>query len=111
MIGVVLWCDQADRKAVIWCDDNGDLAFYHDKDGGLDPTGFFDAGDMVQFEVDICRNLRQAKNARLVQEHAFSGLPERLKNSAGMSDSGTAQVLPFAPRKITGNMEPALRKA
>ncbi len=111
MIGVVLWCDQADRKAVIWCDDNGDLAFYHDKDGVLDPTEFFDAGDMVQFDVDICRNLRQAKNARLVQERAFSGLPERLKNSAGMSASDTAQVLPFEPRNNHCDVEPALRKA
>ena len=27
MLGVVLWSDVSDRKAVIWCEDQGDLAY------------------------------------------------------------------------------------
>jgi len=113
MIGVVLWCDEVDRKAVIWCDDNGDLAFYHDQNDGLDPNGFFDAGDMVQFDVDVFRNMRQAKNARLVQERAFAGLPERLKRSAATPQAkpASAQVLTFAPRKSSSTSEPERLKA
>ena len=32
MYGVVIWCDQQERKAVIWCDDHGDLAIYGESD-------------------------------------------------------------------------------
>lgn len=28
MLGVVLWADIDDRKAVIWCEDHGNLAYY-----------------------------------------------------------------------------------
>ena len=28
MNGVVLWSNESQQKAVIWCEDQGDLAFY-----------------------------------------------------------------------------------
>ena len=28
MYGVVLWADASDTKAVIWCEDQGNLAYY-----------------------------------------------------------------------------------
>lgn len=96
MIGVVLWSDASDRKAVFWCEDHGDLAFYEQADGGLDPEAFFDAGDMVQFDVRIEANMRQARNARLVLEQACVGLPERLAGKRPTRTSGkTGTVVPF----------------
>ena len=47
MLGVVLWSDAGDNKAVIWCEDHGDLAYFN---GGVDdPASLmdFDAGDLV----------------------------------------------------------------
>ncbi len=82
MLGVVLWSDQTDRKAVFWCEDHGDLAYYEAQDASLDTAAFFDAGDMVQFDVKVDQRLRKASNAVVVQERACSGLPETLKRTA-----------------------------
>lgn len=63
MYGVILWSNSDDRKAVIWCEDQGHLAYYEDElptDGG---TGaFFDAGDYVEFDVFIDDTLHRAHN-------------------------------------------------
>lgn len=106
MFGVVLWSDEADRKAVFWCEDQGDLAFYEDTQDATSGYAFFDAGDMVQFEIRVDRKFRKALNARLVVEQACAELPERLLTSA----TGTppprrrqsATVLPFVRPKVAG---------
>lgn len=82
MLGVVLWSDQQDRKAVFWCEDHGDLAYYEAPEMTFDPSSFFDAGDMVQFDVAVEQRLRKALNPRMVQERACLGLPETLKRTA-----------------------------
>lgn len=51
MIGVVLWCNVADRQAVILCEDHGHFAFFHDNQGGLDCLFEFDVGDLVSFRL------------------------------------------------------------
>lgn len=79
MLGVVLWSDQKDRKAVFWCEDHGDLAYYDGSTSGLDESMFFDAGDMVLFDVSVEQRLRKAINPRMVAERASVGLPETLK--------------------------------
>lgn len=76
MIGVVLWSEQALNKAVIWCDDQGDLAFYSDKTG----AGFQDLnpGDWVEFELTLGGNFRIAKNLRVLMEKGSPDLAARL---------------------------------
>ena len=63
MFGVILWVNSTDRKAVIWCEDEGDLAYFEDE---IQPTqaevGFFDAGDYVEFDVTTDKKLRRASN-------------------------------------------------
>ncbi|MGC1496725.1 MAG: hypothetical protein WA790_13025 [Sulfitobacter sp.] len=103
MIGVVLWSDPADRKAVFWCEDQGDLAYYEDMSQEQDGFGFFDAGDMVQFEIKMERKLRRAQHPTLIQEHACSGLPESLRSTAPRKsvDTGTrksAKIIAFGKR-------------
>ena len=98
MIGVVLWSDPVDRKAVFWCEDQGDLAFYDSQIDTEDGYGFFDAGDLVQFEVSMERRMRLAHNAQLVRQNACTDLPDRLMEGAGQSSdapSGGAKIVPF----------------
>lgn len=103
MIGVVLWSDPADRKAVFWCEDQGDLAFYQAPDCALDSLVFFAAGDMVQFDTVNSRKLRKANNAKLLQGEACIGLPDQLRETshhAGQSAVQSACILPFvAPER------------
>ena len=97
MFGVVLWSDAKDGKAVFWCEDQGDLAYYERAEEPLDKLVPFDAGDMVQFDVSVEQRLRRASNARLVQEKAYSGLPEKLRQNAGpvAKPAHSATVVPL----------------
>lgn len=116
MIGVVLWSDPADRKAVIWCEDHGDLAFYHQpedepKDRALDP------GDLVHFDVSVDQKLRLVHNPKLVAEAAFRALPDQMDLLDGIVTGRreTAEIRPIPVRysDTSGSLEhqPVKRRA
>ena len=96
MIGVVIWSDHHDRKAVFWCEDQGDLAFYEAAEG--EEAGF-DAGDMVQFEVTIDARFRRAHNPTLLLGKACATLPAALRGShsvtAKQDGDGSAKIIAF----------------
>lgn len=77
MFGVVLWSDKDDQKAVIWCEDHGDLAFFRQSEG--DCSVKFDAGDWVQFDVSIQQHMRFAHNPRLVSEGVYADIAGSLE--------------------------------
>ncbi|MEO0936848.1 MAG: hypothetical protein AAFY38_01695 [Pseudomonadota bacterium] len=97
MIGVILWSDVADRKAVVWCEDQGDLAFLSGQDAVLYQDLFFDIGDVVQFDVKLERSFRRASNAKLLQQGAGSGAVEQLQTMAASQRAtpNSAQIIPF----------------
>ncbi|MDW3184018.1 MAG: hypothetical protein R8F89_18755 [Roseobacter sp.] len=101
MIGVVLWSDASDRKAVIWCEDQGDLAFLNSADDVFQSDAFFDAGDVVQFDMEVQASMRRAHNPRLVLEQAGAGLPDALRQSASRDahPRASAKIIPFEPRE------------
>lgn len=113
MIGIVLWSDPNDCKAVFWCEDHGDLAYYSAEFDQTKGHGGFAAGDMVQFDVFSDADCRRAVNPRLIQENACNGLDRRLHTSAQSVDvpqqaDACGTVIPF--RKSTAGAEPrALR--
>lgn len=103
MFGVVLWSDQQDQKAVIWCEDHGDLAFYR----RADQSGFvsFDAGDWVEFDLTMERHLRFAHNPKLVEECIFPDLTGAIETSMASEvrapahegpGPDTARIIPFS---------------
>ncbi len=118
MFGVVLWSDTEDRKAVIWCEDHGDLAFYKNPDTNRNVS--LDAGDWVEFEMTMDRNMRFAHNPRLVAEGVFPELPQTLESSTPVQFSsaqpalprrGTAEIIPFSPlcQDLSPRRSPAIR--
>ncbi|MFC3117490.1 hypothetical protein ACFOHS_00995 [Jhaorihella thermophila] len=84
MFGVVLWSDRKDNKAVIWCEDHGDLAFYRPccEEAGVS----LDTGDWVQFDLTTERDMRLAHNPRLVAEGAYAGIADVLGRGRGGHD-------------------------
>lgn len=66
MFGVVLWADASDHKAVIWCEDHGNLAYYTGNDTSLHGDIDLDAGDLIQFDLREERDMRHARNLRRV---------------------------------------------
>jgi len=94
MMGVVLWSDTEDQKAVFWCEDHGDLAYF---DASLDETleqRLLHPGDMVQFDVSVVRKVRRAHNASLVETEVCNGLQEKLRDEARQNDDPLVAPLP-----------------
>lgn len=108
MIGVVVWTDQSLEKAVIWCEDHSDLAYYVRSDetgsapgsaeGSGCPQGDFPAdickGDLVLFDAYYDGDCRMARNVRLVQEESHPMLAECLRPDGGEKRAKTAVVVP-----------------
>ncbi len=114
MYGVVLWCDASENKAVIWCEDQGDLAFYK-KAENADQVAL-DAGDWVQFDMTMERHLRFACNPRLVCEDAYRGLADRLGTAppapapAGKLQRHSAEIIPFTSASATSKANSGLER-
>lgn len=109
MFGVVLWCDKLEQKAVIWCEDHGDLAFYKSSENMQNFS--MDAGDWVEFDLSMDRNMRFAENPRLIAEGVFPELPETLEATGPVQLSsatpaqehrGSAKIIPFSPSLTQG---------
>lgn len=82
MYGVVLWSDRAQDRAVIWCEDHGDLAFFCG-DGSASPdTPEIEAGDLVAFDLDEGRGMRLAQRPRLVAQDSHPTLTHDLKQAS-----------------------------
>ncbi len=78
MIGVVLWSDVQEQKAVIWCEDHGNLAFFSKGSCGALTGQRLDAGDVVQFDLQEESHHRVAHNPRLLAEDEFPTLASDL---------------------------------
>ncbi|UWQ52463.1 hypothetical protein K3726_10565 [Leisingera caerulea] len=98
MIGVVLWRDETLTKAVIWCEDQGDLAFYTNEAGAEFQE--FNPGDWVEFDLTISGNVRIAGNLAVLIEQGSPDLADRLSAeacapAAGAEDQTSGAVVPF----------------
>lgn len=97
MIGVVLWSDPAAYKAVFWCEDQGDLAFYDGSAVSSNLNRFLGVGDMVEFSVKTSNNVRKAYDAYVIEQKVCQGLQEQLrKSAANSSETKFSQVVSFA---------------
>lgn len=86
MYGVVLWSDNEDGNAVIWCEDHGELAFC--RQGNKADSVELDMGDWIQFDLDADRHQRIASNPRLVAEGLFCNLADQLDLSRSATGAG-----------------------
>ena len=100
MIGVILWSDPAAKKAVIWCEDQGDLAYLSPSDAPALPDVFFEVGDMVEFADRTERNLRKVQSVRRLNQNWGTALADGLVNMnapkrARVDVSDSAEIIPF----------------
>ncbi len=99
MYGVVIWSDIKHKRAVIWCEDHGDLAFYTRTDANVLGEETFDPGDLVHFDIVDGQQMRIAVNPRVVAEQQFPMLADRL----GVFGGGVAESCGTIP---SGNVVP-----
>jgi hypothetical protein len=82
MIGVVLWNDPGTGKAVFWCEDHGDLAYFEPEIPTPERDHALSAGDMIHFDVSPHADHRRAYNPRLVRSRACKGIQRHLRQAA-----------------------------
>lgn len=98
MFGVVLWADASDRKAVIWCEDHGNLAYYTESEQSVHDGIDLDAGDLIQFDLKEERDVRRARNLRRVDAGYAPTIVHDLRNcreSVARSSARVENVLTF----------------
>lgn len=78
MIGVVIWSSEASKKAVIWCEDQGPLAYLRDHDNLLEEASWPVPGDLIRLECETIGNLRQAHSVRVIAPKVCPQLPDAL---------------------------------
>jgi len=124
MFGVILWSDRKKNRAVIWCEDHGNLAFYNgDCTCPMDDFAM-DPGDLVQFDLLEDQKMRLATNPRLVASDEYPTLARDLKD-AGLgatsfkdppaplpNQTSSAKILTFEQRdEQPDDVRPPARKA
>ncbi|WP_138934188.1 hypothetical protein [Roseovarius arcticus] len=109
MYGVVLWSDQRQNRAVIWCEDHGDLAYYKGDVGGDSAMA---AGDLVEFDLHEAADMRLADMPRLITQRSHPTLSSDLRKAGarmGVVPSGSpapansdyaANVIPFRETRM-----------
>lgn len=91
MIGVIVWSSAAKRKAVIWCEDQGPLAYLHGLDNVQGSAEWPATGCMVSLESEIRNELRHAFNVRVIDEAQMAQLPGILREVGGAAGGATTR--------------------
>lgn len=79
MFGVVLWVDAAACKAVIWCEDQGELAYYMPTRDRSEHNPNLTAGDLIGFDMELEDNVRKAHKPILLKAAHSPDLPDALR--------------------------------
>lgn len=82
MIGVVVWSSAERKKAVIWCEDQGALAYLQGSDMLTVGTAWPVAGDLLELDSETVGDLRYARSVSLLDRRHCVELPDLLKESS-----------------------------
>ncbi|WP_057789568.1 hypothetical protein [Roseovarius atlanticus] len=98
MYGAVLWADRCTNRALIWCEDHGDLAFFEGEPANMSDASTFEEGDFVAFKIRDGRGMRLAFEVKVVTSDEYPRLARDLR---GAASKDVAAASPAAPeRKI-----------
>lgn len=92
MIGVVIWSAEKESKAIIWCEDHGELAYLRQSPHKAASAERFDEGDLIQFDVTELNNLRMARNPRRIAHHHCCDLKDVISTAGALRDKMSAQA-------------------
>lgn len=81
MIGVVVWSSIERQKAVIWCEDQGALAYLHGQENLVAGCAWPDAGDLLELESETVGELRLARAVTTLNRQHCADLPAMLKEA------------------------------
>ncbi|MCT4333404.1 hypothetical protein MU516_11070 [Paracoccus sp. YLB-12] len=79
MIGVVVWSSDAREKAVIWCEDQGALAYLQGRDNLICDRRWPEPGDLLELDCELIGDLRHARDVSILSEQVCPHLPGMLR--------------------------------
>lgn len=86
MLGVVVWSNETRNKAVIWCEDQGALAYLEGLWNLALSAAWPNAGDLVELDCAPEGGLRLARNVRVLSQGVGEALPRALRARAVRGD-------------------------
>lgn len=95
MRGVVIWQCSETRRAVVWCDDSGELAYASDASAWAPLAPRVAIGDYVAFDLDPSSAARSCRNLRLIESGLapeLAGILHRMR--PGAAPAGAPAVTP-----------------
>ena len=105
MYGAVLWADRCTNRALIWCEDHGDLAFFEGEPTSMSDASEFEEGDFVAFKIRDGRGMRLAFEVKVVTSDEYPRLARDLRGAASKDAAATLSATP--ERKIIPFVAPA----
>ena len=117
MLGVVVWSNERRCKAVIWCEDQGALAYLEGMTNLFRAGQWPEAGDLVELESVLEGGLRLARKVRMLSQGVGAALPQALRARAERkpvaNPLGGCATMPTGPvsncdRAVAGNHPGAL---
>ncbi|AUH34464.1 hypothetical protein [Paracoccus tegillarcae] len=81
MIGVVVWSNGERQKAVIWCEDQGALAYLQGWESLTPGTGWPATGDLLELDSEMVGDLRFARSVSMLNRHHYVELPDMLMDA------------------------------
>ena len=107
MYGAVLWSDRCNGRALIWCEDHGNLAFFNGDEDRSSEVLNFEEGDLVSFKVRDGRGMRLAYEVEVVCADEYPTLaaglrdaaqgPEEVEVTSPISNDAQSKIVPFDP--------------
>lgn len=108
MYGAVLWCDTKSERALIWCEDHADLAFF---DSECRSSSALEPGDLVRFELVETDTLRVAIDLEIVAADEYPTLATELQQACDPSAAVQSFIADCAPCNNVVAFVPAARVA
>lgn len=122
MIGVVIWSCEQSQRVILWCEDNGPLAYARGAAAYVAQPGAFPAvGDAVVFVMETVAAApgaaeagaeagiatRHARAVRVVERGAFPGIDALLRETAAAQTGAAPAAAPILPAPQPAAPRPA----
>lgn len=85
MLGVVIWSCKVSGRAIVWCSDSKDLAYYEGRRLQRGPAPIIETGDLVEVTIAPRGILRRCTSLRLVEAGYMPDLVHTLQTRAAIA--------------------------
>ncbi|MGR3313138.1 hypothetical protein [Roseovarius indicus] len=104
MFGVVLWSGSATHRAVVWCEDHGNLAFLlgdRSSSGSSQQDVALVPGDIVKMQLRTHGDMRIIEEIELLEPEVYKDISRQLMKSRRSKIQYGLNVIPFESIRVS----------